>query len=132
MEGEKRRGCPRCGSSHTVSNGLKDGRRRWRCRGCSRTFGATTGTPLWGLQTEVGEIAQAILVVARRGSLRAAEEVTGHKYETISRWLQRATEHAEALSEAMARDLPLSEVEIDEFWSFVQKKRGVSHPPPPS
>lgn len=24
----------------------------------------------------------------RRGSLRAAEEITGHKYETIGRWLR--------------------------------------------
>jgi hypothetical protein len=80
----------------------------------------------------VDKIARAILVVARRGSLRAAEEVTGHKYETISKWLQRATTHAEALSEAMARDLPLSEVEIDEFWSFVQKKRRLNPTTPSS
>jgi hypothetical protein len=29
------------------------------------------------------ESAQALLIVMRRGSLRAAEEITGHKYETI-------------------------------------------------
>jgi hypothetical protein len=28
----------------------------------------------------------------RRGSLRAAEEITGHKYETIGRWLRLAAE----------------------------------------
>ena len=128
----QRRRCPRCGSSQTVKAGHKDGRQRWQCRGCGRTFGATTGTPLWGLQTEVDVIARAILMVARRGSLRAAEEVTGHKYETISKWLHRATTHAEALSEAMARDLALSEVEIDEFWSFVEKKRAMSPTTPSS
>jgi len=32
------------------------------------------------------EWAQSLLTVMRRGSLRAAEEITGHKYETISVW----------------------------------------------
>jgi hypothetical protein len=63
-----------------------------------------------------------LLVVVRRGSLRAAEEVTGHKYETIGLWLQRAAAHAEVLTAALVHELHLSEVEIDEFWSFVQRK----------
>jgi hypothetical protein len=31
--------------------------------------------------------------------------------------------HAEALTQVLADDLHLSQVEIDEFWSFVQKKK---------
>jgi hypothetical protein len=84
----------------------------------------TTGTPLAKLKTDVTEIARTLLVVLHRGSLRAAEEVTGHKYETISHWVRRAGAHAEALTEVLVRDLHLSEVEVDEFWSFVQAKGG--------
>ena len=79
---------------------------------------------MYGLKTEASEVAQALLIVMRRGSLRAAEEITGHKYETISQWLKRAATHAEALTQVLASDLHVSQVEIDEFWSFVQKKRG--------
>jgi phosphodiesterase/alkaline phosphatase D-like protein len=79
---------------------------------------------MYGLKTEASEVAHALLIVMRRGSLRAAEEITGHKYETISQWLKRAARHAEALTQVLASDLQLSQVEIDEFWSFVQKKRG--------
>ena len=79
---------------------------------------------MYDLKTPAAEVAQALLVVMRRGSLRAAEEITGHKYETISAWLKRAAAHAEALTQILASDLHLSQVEIDEFWSFVQKKRG--------
>ena len=78
---------------------------------------------MYGLKTPAAEVAQALLLVMRRGSLRAAEEITGHKYETISVWLKRAAAHAEALTQVLASDLHLSQVEIDEFWSFVQKKR---------
>ena len=75
--------CGHCGSPETVGNGSEHGRKRWLCHGCGRSFGATTGTPLWGLKTPVAEVARALPVVLRRGSLRAAEEQTGHKHETI-------------------------------------------------
>src|SRR3954470_18532398 len=61
-----------------------------------------------------------------RASLRAAEEITGHKYETIGRWLRLAAEHAEALSEVLVHDLKLSALEVDEFWSFVRRRSATS------
>jgi transposase-like protein len=114
---------PTCSQPRVVRNGSHRGRQRYLCRTCKRYFGETQGTPMYGLKTPAHEVAQALLVVMRRGSLRAAEEITGHKYETISVWLKRAAEHAEVLTQVLARDLHVSQVEIDEFWSFVQKKR---------
>jgi len=106
-----------------VRNGSLNGRQRYHCRGCKAWFGETHGTPLYRLRTPAAEIGRALLLVMRRGSLRAAEEVTGHKYETIGRWLRLAARHAAAIEEALVRDLALSAVEIDEFWSFVKRRR---------
>ena len=118
--------CPNgnCTTPHVVRNGSHRGRQRYCCRSCKTYFGETEGTPMYRLKTPASEVAQALLIVMRRGSLRAAEEITGHKYETISVWLKRAANHAAAITEVLANDLHLSQVEIDEFWSFVQKKRG--------
>jgi transposase-like protein len=123
--------CPTagCWPSHVVRNGSVAGRRRYRCRACGAWFGATTGTPMHRLRTPPAEIARALLCVLRRGSFREAEEQTGHKAETIAGWLRRAAAHAEALPEALARDLGRSEVEVDEFWSFVQRSRAGSRRP---
>src|ERR1044071_5879644 len=117
--------CPPCPSAecrapHVVRNGSLGGRQRYRCRGCGMWFGETHGTPLYRLKTPPEEIARSLLL--RRGSLRAAEEVTGHKYETIGRWLRLAARHATAIEEALVRDLHLSTVEIDEFWAFVRRR----------
>ena len=73
--------CPNlaCEQPHVIRNGSSKGRRRYQCRGCGRFFGETEGTPMYRLHTAVAEAAQALLVVMRRGSLRAAEEITGHK-----------------------------------------------------
>ena len=114
--------CAHCGHPRTVRKGHTRGQQRWRCARCRRSFGPTTGPAVYRLKTPVSEVAQALLVVLRRGSLLAAEEVTGHKYETIGRWLRQAAAHAEALTAALVHDLRLTEVEVDEFWSFVHQK----------
>jgi hypothetical protein len=84
---------------------------------------------MYRLHASAAEAAHALLVVMRRGSLRGAEEITGHKYETIGEWLRRASEHTEALNTVLADDLHLSTVEIDEFWSFVRKKTAMMGKP---
>ena len=123
--------CPHCGQVPTVRKGRTQGRQRWVCRGCRRSFGVTTGTAVYRLKTPAAEVAQALLIVLRRGSLLAAEEVTGHKYETIGRWLRQAAAHAEALTATLVHDLHLTEVEVDEFWSFVRQKGAQAKRPAP-
>jgi transposase-like protein len=111
--------CPHCGDTSVRRYGTNRGRQRWHCRECDRTFGATLGTPMYRLHTEPAEIARTLLILMRRGSLRGAEDISGHKWETIRTWLLRASEHAEAISEVLVKDLALEEVEVDAFWSFI-------------
>ena len=117
---------PDCSAPRVVCNGTLNGRQRYHCRGCGAWFGETHGTPLYRLRTPPAEIGRALLVVLRRGSLRAAEDVTGHKYETIAHWLRLAARHTGALEAALVRDLGLSVVEVDEFWSFVKRRTSTS------
>ena len=77
---------------------------------------------MYPLPTPPAEVAQALLVVMRRGSLRAAEAMTGHTMEAISVWLQRAAQHADAWTAIVVHDLHLTTVESDAFGSFVRKK----------
>jgi transposase-like protein len=116
--------CPRCGGTGCRRFGRRNGSQRWRCPRCRRTWNDLLGTPLFHLHTPLAEIVRTIRIVMNRGSLRAAEEQTGHNYDTIAVWLRRLGAHADAVTELLARDLALSEVEIDEFWSFVGKKGG--------
>ncbi len=116
-----RRPCPHCTSAEVSKHGHKAGHQRFRCRSCGKTFTSTHGTPLYRLHTPAAEVALALLIVMRRGSLSAAEEITGHKYETIGRWLRLAGAHAQAITEVLMHELHLSVVEVDAFWSFVKK-----------
>jgi transposase-like protein len=100
----------RCAQWHAERNGTLSGHQRYHCLACGAWFDETQGTPLYRLRTPVAEIAQALLLVMRRSSLRAAEEVT----ETIGHWLHVSAQHAEALTAVLVHDLHLSTVEIDE------------------
>ncbi len=113
--------CPRCGATRVVKNGSKDGRPRWVCRVCKRSFGPTFGTPMYRLRSTPAEVARTLLVVMHQGSLSAAEELTGHKYETIGRWLRLVGVYANQITDALVRELHLTEAEVDAFWSFVKK-----------
>jgi transposase-like protein len=112
------RACPHCGGA-SVKNGKNRGQQRFLCKQCEKTFGERFGTPMFGLHTPVEDVANTLLILMRRGSLSAAEEISGHKWETIKTWLLRVSEHAEAITEVLAKDLELDEVEVDAFWSFV-------------
>src|SRR5450830_1806515 len=43
---EALKSCPHCESEHFVKNGSKDGRQRFRCKACFKSFNALTNTPL--------------------------------------------------------------------------------------
>jgi len=120
---------PACHQPNGVRNGHLSGHQRYHCQGYGAWLGETMGTPLYRLRTPVEEIAHALLIVMRRGSLRAAEEVTGHKYETISIWLRLAARHAEVLTQVLVHDLKLSTVEADTSWSFVRRRTAAGHRP---
>ena len=111
--------CPHCGSTWVRRNGSSRGKARWLCGDCGKSVGTTYGTAMYGLHTPVEEVARTLLILMRRGSLRGAEEISGHKWETIRGWVLRAHAHAEALTESLVKDLELDEVEVDAFWSFV-------------
>ena len=59
---------PNCRESHVVRNGSHRGRQRYCCGSCKTSFGETQGTPMYGLKTPAAEVAQALLIVRRRGS----------------------------------------------------------------
>src|SRR5258708_11035348 len=76
--------CPNrdCQQPHVVRNGHMSGHQRYHCLRCGGWFGETEGTPLYRLRTPPEEIAKALLLVMRRGPLRAAQGVTPSDYWT--------------------------------------------------
>lgn len=125
----KRRPCPHpdCsyyGSSEQVIKAGKDKRRRQRffCKGCCRYFSPTKGTPFYRLRKSKKDFLEALAMLAERNSIAAVARVKGVKEETVALWLEKAGRHAEGVEEALLRGFRLSQVQLDELWTYVKNK----------
>jgi hypothetical protein len=59
--------------------------------------------------------------VCREQAIRATARLTHHSPNRVLRWLALAGQHGAAVGSAMVRDLSLTQVQIDELWTFVKK-----------
>lgn len=77
--------CPRCGSASVQRWGWFSGRRRYRCRGCQRTFSDFTGTPLAYLKRiedwpRFGQCVVAELSIRRSGRFLSVDPSTAFRW----------------------------------------------------
>ena len=113
------------GSGTVVSNGTYFvGRARVRkfiCRHCGQVFNSRARTPFRWLHTPQHKVLMALKLLVKGLSLRGTAEVLEVKLDTVRNWLRKAALHSEAVSRMLIHDLKLSQVQVDELWTFVKK-----------
>ena len=75
---------------------------------------------------------EALALLSERNSLRAVARLTHHSPNRVLHWLALAGQHGAAVSAALIRDLPLTQVQIDELWTFVKKSKPTASPEDPA
>jgi transposase-like protein len=115
------------GMGNIVGNGKYATRsgvvRKYICRRCGRVFNDRTGTVFFDLRTSDEKVLIALKLLIKGMSVRGIAEVLGSKPDTVLRWLGRAAAHSEQVNTWLVRDLKIRKVELDELWSFVEKKQ---------
>lgn len=97
--------------------------RRLYCTTCKERFSARQGTIFYNLKTDEDKVLLALKLAAERNSVRAISRILDSTQGTIDGWLARAANHANDVSDYLIRKLKLTQLQLDEFWSFVGKKR---------
>lgn len=69
--------CARCKFTHFVKNGKKDGKQRYICMDCNKTFTNTNDTILFKTQKDLEIWQQYIYCMIERYSLRKSAEICG-------------------------------------------------------
>ena len=82
------RACPHCGTAGAVSRGMARGLRRYRCKGCGKSFNAVTGTPLSGLHYKDRWLGFG-QSLAEGDTVAASSERCGVALSTAFRWRHR-------------------------------------------
>ena len=106
--------------TYTTSHGEK--RQLYLCNVCKRSFSETAGTPFSGLKTPMRTVCIALNELAEGLGVRAVARIHGVEPDTVLDWLRKAGQHCEAVSAYMMQELELSQVQLDELWTFVRKK----------
>jgi transposase-like protein len=112
--------CPHCKDVDSlVRHGhTKGGNQRYRCRACSRTFCLNPGT-----SAHPDAFKQQVLAACHeRASLRGVCRVFGISRNTLADWLEKKAAQLPPLSATGVAAQRGDKVEMDELWSFVQKK----------
>jgi IS1 family transposase len=108
-----------CGT-YTTLHGEK--RQMYLCNVCGNRFSETAGTPFFGLKTPMRTVCIALNELAEGLGVRAVARIHHVEPDTVLDWLRKAGQHCERVSAYMMQELELSQVQLDELWTFVRKK----------
>lgn len=125
-------GCPQRGLKGAGNLVLRwtygsDNIRFLQCRSCKAQFSERRGTPLFGLRLPKAKIVDVVKHLAEGSGIRATARLTGVSRVTVGSISKLVGEHGKAIHDELVRDLDVPEVQMDEMWSFVGKKRQASH-----
>ncbi len=99
--------------------------RRYICTSCHHTFSFDKGTFFQTLRTDRQRVVDAIGMMVERSSLRAISRIKLCKFDAVHHWLDLAGQHAAAVSAHLIHSLHLTQVQIDELWTFVKKSNRI-------
>ena len=108
--------------SRLVKNGSSHGQKQALCRACGQSVAVRYGTAYWGLNAEAMIFEMAIRALAEGNSLRSTARIVQVDKDTACDWLDRAAQHCRQVLLYLWRDLPVTECQLDELWSFVHTK----------
>src|SRR5713226_8672598 len=97
-------------------------RRLLRCHTCATHFAETRETVFFDLRTSEEQVMMALKMLLVRVDLAGISFVLGVTEETVLAWLRRAAHQAEAINRHLLRNLPVTQVQLDEMWNFIARK----------
>lgn len=104
--------------------GKKKDIRLWRCGQCRKTFSERRGTALEEARLPAEEVEDIVAHLQEGCGIRRTARLTGHARSTVARYAVVVGAHARAVHDETMRGLECAEVQADEKWAFVGKKRG--------
>jgi IS1 family transposase len=97
-------------------------RRVFRGHTCATHCAETRATIFFDLRTAEDKIMMALKMLLVRVDLAGSSCVLGVTEETVLAWLRRAAHQAEVMHHHLLRALPVTHVQRDERWNFIERQ----------
>ena len=116
--------CEACAAMCQRFGRHRNGLRRFRCPLCRKTYTEVHSRVLDTMYISQDRAVLALQLLLEGNSIRSTERITGMDRNTIMSLIVKAGEHCKTLMVSKIVNLPVSDVQADEIWGFVQKKEG--------
>ena len=93
-----------------------------KCKVCGQRFSETKSTIFTGCHYGEKTIRSIIVSVSEGNGIRATARIQGLSKDPVNKIVLKAGKHAELMLSNLLRSLHLNECQMDELWSFVNKK----------
>jgi IS1 family transposase/transposase-like protein len=92
---------------------------------CGKQFAATTNTPMFHAHLPHDKVASIIEHVTRGVNVNSTSELVGVSPKTVNRYILLVGQHAQKVMDEVITNIHLTEVQLDELWTFVQRKTAI-------
>jgi hypothetical protein len=94
-----------------------------RCTVCGTNFSERKGTPFYRTQLPEQQLIAIAQHIVEGDGMRPTSRLCHVPLNTVLRYAHRAGDHAQAFHDQMVRHVQVANVQADEAWAFVGKKR---------
>ncbi len=114
--------CGDCGFICQRFGKHRNGLLRFRCSQCKRTYTESHELTLGKMYIPQDKMLLAMQLLLEGNSIRSTMRITGLDQNTIMKALVLAGDRCEKVMARLIVKVPVKDVQVDEIWSFVQKK----------
>ena len=100
----------------------KNNRRMLYCTTCKSRFSETKCTAFFGSKYSTETIGKIIRTTAEGVGVRATARILELDKDAVNRVILKAGEHCMRVLDNLLVQLGLTEIQLDELWSFIEKK----------
>ena len=93
------------------------------CNVCKNKFSVRKGTMFFGLRTPLDKIISTLSLLAGGMGSNAVVRETKVTGDSLRAWVVLASTQVDNFTAYMQQDMHLEQVQIDEFWSYIRKKK---------
>jgi transposase-like protein len=99
-----------------------EGRQRFQCKRCRKTFKERTGTRFYNRKTEAKDSLACLALLAEGTRISSIHRAQGIQEATLRWFLREAAQPAEQVEALLLNAYRISRAEIDRLWTDVGRK----------
>jgi transposase-like protein len=112
-------------TGHITKKGFNEkGNQMYKCKTCGVRYPESKGTVFYKRHLTEEQIILICKLMVEKNGIRAIERIMEIHRDTISNLINDLAKHAKAVTDFLITNVGLSQIEVDEMWSFVKKTKG--------